>query len=305
MITNDALVAVGVDGAIDDAGNATAAIEVAAWEATKRRVPLQLVCGYPRLTNWTRPDASDGANRGDRDGIRTLDRIVAATQARHPGLSIRTTVVPGTIAGALVTASANALLVVVPAEVRVHHGALLGGFASEQVSAHAHATVIVVPAASAPAQNPAQPRRVVVGTDGSAGAGDAMEFAFDEAHGRSARVDAVYVWDLPTWHGFRPLVDAYADIPALQAAADQMLTATTERWRDKYPDVPVTHHAIRSSDPIRLLVAASVGAELTVVGPRGHGGFAGLLVGSVTDGLVRYAHSPVAVVRTSQSGDNR
>ncbi|WP_460492611.1 universal stress protein [Dactylosporangium cerinum] len=133
-------------------------------------------------------------------------------------------------------------------------------------------------------------RVVVVGVDGSSGSADAVAFAFDEARARGARLEAVYVWELPApGNGTRP--------GPLQAAADRMLHEATAPWQDKYPDVAVVHDTVRGDNPVRALNDAADGADLIVVGRRGNGGFDGLLLGSVSDGLVRYSRRTVAVIR--------
>jgi nucleotide-binding universal stress UspA family protein len=66
--------------------------------------------------------------------------------------------------------------------------------------------------------------------------------------------------------------------------------------REKHPDVAVTEWVHRG-DAVRVLVEQSAGAALTVVGSRGSGGFTGLLLGSVSHGVLHLADSPVAVVR--------
>ena len=69
-------------------------------------------------------------------------------------------------------------------------------------------------------------------------------------------------------------------------------------WSEKYPDVPVNRHVLRGH-PIKAPVDHSKGAELLVVGSRGRSGFAGMLLGSVSQGVLHHAHCPVAVVRPS------
>jgi nucleotide-binding universal stress UspA family protein len=70
-------------------------------------------------------------------------------------------------------------------------------------------------------------------------------------------------------------------------------------WATRHPQVPVTRVVVRER-PGDALVAAGVGAELLVVGSRGRGGFADLLLGSVSRDVLQHATCPVAVVRAGQ-----
>ena len=76
---------------------------------------------------------------------------------------------------------------------------------------------------------------------------------------------------------------------------EQMMERTLAGWCEKYPDVPVHRHLVRGH-AVQMLVQESEGATLLVVGSRGHGGFPGLLLGSVSNGLLQHADCPVAVV---------
>jgi cation-transporting P-type ATPase F len=70
-------------------------------------------------------------------------------------------------------------------------------------------------------------------------------------------------------------------------------------WQDKHPDLAIERRVVRDR-PAQELTALSAGAQLVVVGSRGRGGFAGLLLGSVSQALLRHAACPVAVVRETQ-----
>jgi nucleotide-binding universal stress UspA family protein len=76
-----------------------------------------------------------------------------------------------------------------------------------------------------------------------------------------------------------------------------MLRDATAGWPDKYPEVRVTHAVIHGDNPVRALNDATDDGDLVVVGARGLGGFDTLALGSVADGLVRYARRRIAIAR--------
>jgi nucleotide-binding universal stress UspA family protein len=78
-----------------------------------------------------------------------------------------------------------------------------------------------------------------------------------------------------------------------------MLHDATADWQDKFPDVVVIHTVIGRNNPVRALNDATDTTDLVVVGARGLGGFPALAIGSVSDGLVRYAQRQVAIARTA------
>jgi len=209
-----------------------------------------------------------------------LDAVAAELHVRYPHLEIATGVTAGVPAGVLIEESRTAALVVVGSRgVGGFRGRLVGSV-SAQVASYAHAPVIVVrpPVDGDPGTG------VVVGVDGSPGAAAALEFAFDEAEAHGNRLVAVYAWDAGD-----------AEVGAREEA-DRALAELLAGWPDKHPDVTVERRAVRSRHPVETLLVEGRNAALLVVGRRGRGGFAGLLLGSVSDGLVRHAHRPVAVV---------
>jgi nucleotide-binding universal stress UspA family protein len=70
-------------------------------------------------------------------------------------------------------------------------------------------------------------------------------------------------------------------------------------WAEKYPDVEVHKQVVRGH-PVEVILEESAGAELLVLGSRGRGGFAGLLLGSVSQGVLHRTPCPVAVVRDAK-----
>jgi nucleotide-binding universal stress UspA family protein len=124
----------------------------------------------------------------------------------------------------------------------------------------------------------------------------AVGYAFEQAAWRGRTLVAVHAYRWPVSVGpgdFGPLV---YDPSEVAREAERLLAEATAGWREKFPEVRVERRLVHEV-PAPALVAASAQAELTVVGSRGHGGFAGLLLGSVGQQVLHHAASPVAVVR--------
>ncbi len=133
---------------------------------------------------------------------------------------------------------------------------------------------------------------IIVGVDGSRGAKRALAWAVSEARLRGADVQAVYAWTYP-YYGAAPLVPPLVDLEALAVEAKALLD-------DAVSGVPadgVAVHAHLFEGPAaRCLLQAGEDAELIVVGSRGRGGFAGLLLGSVSQQVASHGRCPVVVV---------
>jgi nucleotide-binding universal stress UspA family protein len=146
-------------------------------------------------------------------------------------------------------------------------------------------------------------RRIVVGVDGSEGSRAALEWAVEEARLRGADVDAVHVWLYPPLTYMTGLVPAPVfDRDDLVAGAREVLDAACDAV-DR-GSVRINRIVIEGGAPHRLVDAAS-DADLLVVGSRGHGGVAGLLLGSVSRYCVHHARCPVVVVRGESHGTAR
>ena len=132
--------------------------------------------------------------------------------------------------------------------------------------------------------------RIVVGVDGSKGADAALAWAAEEARLRNAHLEIVYTFAYPITGGV-PLpqeVDAQL-IAEAQAVLDDSLARA---------DLEGTDHEARferGSAAVRLVEIAQ-GADLLVVGSRGRGGFAGLLLGSVSQQCAHHAPCPIVIV---------
>jgi nucleotide-binding universal stress UspA family protein len=136
---------------------------------------------------------------------------------------------------------------------------------------------------------------VLVGVDGSDHTEAALELAFGSAVRFGAPLVALHTW----WaRPVQTLKDRGRYVPAdVEAAAGRLLRSAVEPWRRKYPRVTVDERLVHGLNPAEELIDASKNAALTVVGSRGRGGFAGLLLGSVSMSVVQRANCPVAVAR--------
>jgi nucleotide-binding universal stress UspA family protein len=135
--------------------------------------------------------------------------------------------------------------------------------------------------------------RIVVGVDGSDASRQALRWAARQAQLTGGRLDVVITWELPTSFGWVPPYPADFNPAgdAQRAADDEVRSALVD-----YPGVEAQTTVVEGH-PAPTLVQASGGANLLVLGSRGHGEFAGMLLGSVTQHLVSTAHCPVLVWR--------
>lgn len=135
---------------------------------------------------------------------------------------------------------------------------------------------------------------ILVGLDGSESAGAALEFAVEEAALRGAALKVVTAWELPTME--QPLKRSMPQTFAgLQSQAEVIVAEAVERVKELDPDVPCEGMALEGR-PQTVLLDEAEGAVLAVVGRRGQGGLALLLMGSVSRHVVDHAPCPVVVV---------
>jgi nucleotide-binding universal stress UspA family protein len=293
-------IVVGVDGS----SSSKSAVRWAAREARMRKVALTLVhvvvtpAWGPTpwlLSNAPLPVPAEEDPALGEAGQKIIDEAIkiAEDSTRDDVLTeINSELFFSVPVSTLVNLSMQAQMVVVGCRGQNALTRVLLGSVSNGLLHHAHCPVAVihdgVPAAAKPSDLP-----VVVGVDGSPASELATEIAFDEASRRGVDLVALHAYrdaDLPQvlnvqWSGDHP-------IPP-QALADR-LTA----WLERYPDVTI-HPRIVCDNPARHLIDASESAQLVVVGSRGRGGFAGMLLGSVSTAVAHAANVPVIVARQS------
>jgi nucleotide-binding universal stress UspA family protein len=284
-------IVVGVDGGAPS----RTALRWAGLEAARRGAELVVLLAY----HWRVPGAptimGPDLERAAQDQAElVVAEAVAEARAIAPNITVRGQAVLGDPAPALVNAGRDGALVVVGSRGRHGFAAALLSSVSQQVALHAHGPVAVVRGTAEPAEGP-----VVVGFDGSPGAEEALRTAFDEASLRDQRLTVVQALTTtsPSMPVTLPPLTYHRETIRVAAQAD--LEHALAPWKAKYPEVTVAAR-VAMGNPSRALIAASQGAQLIVVGTRGHGGFAGLLLGSVGLHLLHHTGCPLLVARPQQ-----
>jgi nucleotide-binding universal stress UspA family protein len=133
--------------------------------------------------------------------------------------------------------------------------------------------------------------RIVVGVDGSPSSQAALRWADRVGSAMGLAIDAIICWAYPTNYGIGAAFTEYR--PDVEAKV--MLDETV---RTVFGDSPPAglRTSVREGYPAKELIDASQGAEMLVVGSRGHGGFVGLLIGSVSAYCAEHAACPVVVL---------
>jgi nucleotide-binding universal stress UspA family protein len=137
---------------------------------------------------------------------------------------------------------------------------------------------------------------IVVGVDGSPGSRKALTWAAAEAAEHRADLVVLNVWEhtlLPP-AGSVSVSERFVPDPS-QRTADDLLQVIKEELGDQPP--VLVQPVVKQGRPAKVLIEESQGADLLVVGQRGHGGFAGLVLGSVSQHVAAYAKCSVTVVR--------
>ena len=138
---------------------------------------------------------------------------------------------------------------------------------------------------------------VVVGIDGTEGAHAALAYAAEEARRRGARLRIVSAWRMPIaayGRSFGPLLDE-SSLSALRKNAEKIVDDAIAEVQRLQPSVPCEGEAIEEQAGAALLEQAAR-ADLIVVGNRGRGHLASLVLGSVSQQVMRHASCPVVVV---------
>ena len=293
-------VAVGVDGSAES----LAAAEWAAREAERRERPLRLV----HAENW-HPRRQEGeiANAAQRYlARRTLRQAEEHVRAACPDLRVQDEHVEGPAVAALLKAAEQSdLLVLGSRGLSGFAGFLVGSVALGVVARSARPVVLVrageaaadehLPADDGSASTRTGFRDVVLAADVGDACDEVIEFAFEEARLRRARLRAVYAWQAPGALGLGPGDIALVNDPLRGEEWLGFLKAVLQVWREKYPDVEVLETVVEDK-PSTALVRAATGASLLVVGHRLTERPLAPRTGPVTHAAIQHVGCPVAVV---------
>jgi len=280
-------IVVGVDGS----PTSDLALSWAVEEATRRGLPLHIIhafsYGYP-MTDIGVGYAINGL-RQLADGVRK-DSVTRARKA-NPELVVTWGEPASRPAPALVEASERADTVVVGARGMSAARGVFMGSVSVQVAAHARCPVVIVH--DTPPQAAGAP--VVVGVDGSDVSSSAIAYAYEQASSRGVGLTVVHAWWLDHVEDAAASAIWTVDWQTFAQEEQALVAQSLAGWQEKYPDVKVRRHSVRGL-PVEALIRQSANACLVVVGTRGRGGFGGLLLGSVSQGVMHRALCPVAIV---------
>ncbi len=283
--------------AVDGSAPSDAAVRWAAQESLLRTIPLRLVhiVRAPAVTRSLMPVPEDTAQWQDANAQQVVSDAATIVQriSTEAGASAElagTGVYHDAAVPTLIELSERAKMIVVGSR---GHGALrrgLLGSVSTGLVYGAHCPVAVIHDREPPA--PDAP--VVVGIDGSPSSELATRIAFEEAANRGVELAAVHAWsdvDL------REVPDV--DWDAVAQGKVKLLDKRLSNWCEQYPDVTVRRVVVRDQPAIHLAEEAEH-AQLLVVGSRGRGGFAGLVLGSVSSMLAHYVQIPMIVAREEE-----
>ncbi|MGE5827086.1 MAG: universal stress protein [Micromonosporaceae bacterium] len=287
-------VMVGVDGS----AGGLAAVTLAARLAASRGRALQVIHAFmwPLMHVPLGPSPigpPEGGLRADAERI-VSDAVTLAGKVQ-PGLPVTGRIVTGEPAAAVLQQAHHAVMVVLGNRGLGGFTGLLLGSVAVTVTAHAPCPVVVARGELD------RHHDVLVGVDGSRASADAIGFAFEEASRRGVGLNALHAYSHPISENATRMVPGILDEQLVKieettrAEESRVLTEAIGGWCDKYPDVSVRRTLVHGR-PAQTLVEASDRACLAVVGSRGHGGFAGLLLGSVSQAMLHHASCPVAVV---------
>ncbi|BFU45017.1 universal stress protein [Krasilnikovia sp. MM14-A1004] len=293
--SSGAPVVVGVDGS----DSSLEAVRYAAVEAVSRHRPLRIVHAFawPLLPAAAVPGAIPLPAEDMRQHAEVLlaDATEQAGKAA-PEVTVTAAILDGTAAQVLLREAGTAELIVLGDRGLGPISGLLLGSVAVQTVTHAACPVLVVRGQARP-DGP-----VVVGVDGSPISMRALRAAAAAAELRRCDLVALHAWTGPASTGPGDMLPLVYEPDTVEAEERLLLAEAVAAVAGDHPDVHITQKAVHG--PAREhLIDWSRRAQLLVVGARGRGGFAGLLLGSVSQHTMYQSACPTMVVRADSPAD--
>ncbi|MEZ0355141.1 universal stress protein [Mycobacterium sp. ENV421] len=283
-------IVVGVDGSPES----KVAVDWAARDAALRGAQVHLVhvLSSPVVMTFPEVPVPSGYLQWQEDSAREiLESATETVAAAAKDVKVTTEIVSGSPIPTLADLSKDAQLIVVGCRGRGALARSLLGSVSTGLVHHAHCPVAIIHDEDTLTARPSK-APVVVGVDGSPASEKALEIAYEQASLRGVELVAVHAWSDTGVFEFPGL-----DWSALRSIAEETLAERLAGWQERYPDV-VVHRLVVADRPAQQLIEQSESAQLTVLGSHGRGGFAGMLLGSVSTAVVHGSRQPVIVARS-------
>lgn len=288
----DAPIVVGVDGS----SSALATVKWAAAEAARHHAPLRLVHGYS-LPARAYPKIVLTGNEIrqaiEEQGRAWLAEAAAAARAAAADAEVTTDLVCAGGTALLIDESRRARLVAVGSQGLGNVTGMLVGSTALALASHGKSPLVVVRGTEVPGGP------IVVGVDGSPTSEAALAFAFETASMRGAQLTVLMCWQDFMVESAYTASRFTVDWGQVEEDERRLLAQRLAGWQEKYPDVQV-HRVVLRDRPVRALMRYGSEAQLMVVGSHGHGGFAGMLLGSTSQALVCNSPCPLAIVRPEE-----
>ncbi len=285
-------VVVGVDGSKE-------AQKAALWAAAQAKQvtgSLEILCAYP-TASYSAAALDGGFAVVDDESLR-MGALAAAEEAaaavlKETGIIADVVAEIGDPAVILTERSRDVDLIVIGSRGGGGFADRLLGAVSSAVPAHAKCPVVLVPPHKS--GKPFLPiERIVVGTDGSDQASQALVKAVDMALDWDAELTAVVAIPVSPGGGAMSWLPVVVDRQILLSDLSESLGLAIDKALDGR-DLWVARHVLDGS-PAALLTEFSTAVDLVVVGTRGRGGFAGMLLGSTSQTVLHHSTCPVMTV---------